>query len=101
MIATHQGREQITVSNTVIGLNETPTFTVTDKIEILYADVQIQAYAVRATLDGSTDPEAAVTGTLLNPSSLYRIWGLTNIENFSMIRESSDATVVVNYWGRG
>ena len=100
MIATHQGREQITVSNTAIGLNATPTLSATDKIDVAYADVQIQAYPIRATIDGSTVPVAATTGMLIAVGSSYRIWGLTNIENFSMIRESDDATVVVNYWGR-
>ena len=100
MIAEHIAREQITVSNTAIGLNAVPTMSATVKTAARYADVQVQAYQVRATIDGTAVPVAATTGMLLSPGSTYRIWGLTNIENFSMIRETSDATVVVNYWGR-
>lgn len=100
MIAHHVGREQITVSNSVKTLNATPTLSSTNKMKAVYADIQIQADSVRLTIDGSTDPEAATTGMLLTPGSMYRAWGLTNIENIKMIRESTDATVVVNYWGR-
>lgn len=100
MIAIHIGREQITVSNSAKSLNETPTLSTTTKMQVIYADLQVQSNQIRATFDGSTAPEASTTGILLNPNSSYRIWGLHNIENFQMIRESSDATVVVNYWGR-
>ncbi len=100
MIANHLGREQITVSNAVKTLNATPTLSATAKTAVLYADIQVQANQIRATIDGSTAPVASTTGMLLSPNSSYRIWGLSNIENFKMIRESADALIVVNYWGR-
>lgn len=99
-IVTFLAREQITVSNTAIGADNGGTLlTANIKGRLLYANLQVQAQQVRATFDGSTAPVGLTTGELWAPSDIKRIWGLENIENLSMIRDSADATVVVTYWG--
>jgi hypothetical protein len=93
-------REQITVSSTAIGCDNGGTlFTTENKGKMRYADMQVQTAQIRVTFDGSTAPVAATTGQLWSPGDLKRVWGLANIEKISFIRESTDATVVVNYWG--
>lgn len=101
MITSHITREQITVADSAIGCDNGGTlFTDAVKGQIRYADVQVLGAQVRATFDGSTAPVAATTGQLWNPGDIKRIWGVHNIENLSMIRESStSATVVVDYFG--
>ena len=96
MTARHIAREQVTVSNAVITLTAA---TITQRV--LYADIQVQDYPVRVTFDGSTDPEASVTGTLWQPGSVHRVWSEVHLENLKFIREdASDALVVVNYYGQ-
>jgi|TARA_Y100000310_G_scaffold279836_1_gene299194 hypothetical protein len=107
MIATLIAREQITVSNSALGLdagatriNGSTAAIARNKQRFRYADIQVQGYQVRATFDGSTAPVAATTGELWSPSSKYRVWGLETALNLQLIREiASDATVVVTYWG--
>lgn len=97
MIATWKAREQKTVSTSAVGITASNVDT-----ETIYAEIQVQAYQVRVTFDGATAPVAATTGTLWNPGDIKRIWGGENVKNLQFIREvSNDATLVVNYWGRG
>jgi len=101
MIVSHIAREQITVAAAVIGLDEGGTVITGNNLPRLrYADLQVQGQQVRATFDG-TDPVRATTGQLWNPGDLKRIWGVKNMKDLEMIRESAttSATVVVDYWG--
>jgi len=92
----HIAREQLTVTNAVKTLTAD---TITDRV--VYGEVQVQAYPVRVTFDGSTAPLAATTGTLWNPNSIHRVWTVAHLKNLKFIRESSDATLVVDYYGEG
>ena len=100
MIVKHIAREQITVSDTIIGCDNGGTlFTESVRRRMVYADAQVQKAQLRATFD-TTDPVAATTGQLWSAGDIKRIWGITNIENLEMLKESTgDATVVVDYWG--
>lgn len=100
MIVTHIAREQITVSNSAIGLDDGSSLTVSEKSRIRYAEIQVQGYYIRTTFDGSTTPVASTTGQLWSPGDLKRAWGWDNCKNLQCIREgSSDATLIVDYWG--
>ena len=96
MIVRHLAREQITISNSAKTLTAA---TVTANVE--YAEVQVLAQNIRVTFDGSTAPVKDTTGTIWYAEETYRVWGVENCKNLKMIRDAaSDATVVVNYWGR-
>jgi|Deesub1362A_J573_1020465.scaffolds.fasta_scaffold19688_2 hypothetical protein len=101
MVVVHIAREQIAVSSSVKRLDEGGTVITNDnRPKLRYADVQILGAQVRVTFDGSTNPVGGSTGQLWNPGDIKRVWGVKNMENIRFIREgSSDATVVVDYWG--
>jgi len=82
MLVANVTREQITVSNAVKTLTAA---TITS--QVMYADIQIQAYQVRVTFDGSTAPVAATTGMLWNPGSVWRVWSEEQLEDLQFIRE--------------
>ena len=95
MLVKHIAREQVTVSNAVKTLTSA---TITNSV--IYADIQVTAYPIRYTIDGSTAPVAATTGKLWTPNSEKRVWGIANLKNLKFIREGDDdATVIVTYWG--
>ena len=102
MIVTCVAREEITVSNSAVGLtasnyNLTPTSGTAYTVR--YAEVSIQGADIRTTIDGSTTPTTDI-GRIMYDGSTYRIWGLKNIANFNMIRDgATDAEVVVEYFG--
>ena len=103
MNVTHIAREQITISSTAKQLDNDASdtlFTAGFKRRVRYAEVQITTANIRVTHDGSTAPVAATTGTLWYKGQIKRVWGLDNIVALKMIRDTStDAVVVVNYWG--
>ena len=101
MIVHHIAREQITVSNAVKTLTAAKVDTARGDgfYQVAYADFDVQAADVRVTFDGSTAPAASTTGTLWRQGEKYRVWGIENLSNLIFIRDSSDATLVVDYWG--
>jgi len=98
MLVRSVAREQITVSNTVKTLTSTYIHSATEAYRVYYADIQVLTDAVRVTFDG-TDPEASTTGKLWYPTKIYRVWGEHNLDLIEFIRETSDATLVVDYYG--
>ena len=100
MIVTCKAREQITVSNAVKTLTSTSYLDASEAYRVVYADIQVQSDSIRVTFDGSTAPVAATTGMLWTSGSTYRVWGEANMANLKMIRETTDATIVVSYFGQ-
>jgi hypothetical protein len=101
MIVVHIAREQVAVSSSVVGLDSSSTIITNDnRPKLRYADIQVLGAQVRVTFDGSTSPVGGNTGQVWNPGDIKRVWGVKNMENIKFIREgSSDATLVVDYWG--
>jgi len=89
-------REQITVSSTAKTL--TATYFASSSYIVHFARIQVLGYQVRATYEG-TAPVASTTGDLLNVGDVIEVWGTEDLKNFKAIRESSDATLVVTYFG--
>lgn len=84
------GHEQITVSSTAVALTVPTTPTVR------FAVVSIQSNPIR-TRDDGTNPTATVG--LLWQSNEKIIVCQSSLSAFRMIRQSSDATVDVSYFG--
>jgi hypothetical protein len=100
MIAVHLGREQLTVDATAGGVSFTD-LSAALRTRYVMSTVQIQAAQVRMTKDGSTAPVAATTGDLLNPGDTFEVWGITNLENLALIRETATSGLaVIDHWGR-
>lgn len=95
-VTRHIAREQITVGGTATNLTAA---TVVSNVE--YAEIQVLAQDVRVTFDGSTAPVKDTTGTIWFEEEIYRVWGVENCKNLQFIRDAtSDATLIVDYWGR-
>ena len=89
--------ESITVSNTAIGVSESlknpgvgDAFKGQQCKEIF---VTIESYPIRYTVDGTT-PTSSV-GHLVSAGQTITIRNVVAIQNFRMIRTSSDATAMV------
>lgn len=96
MILRHVAREQITVSDSATTLTAA-----TITVDVLYADIQVLSQNIRVTYDGSTAPVKDTTGTIWYYGNTMRVWGVHSLKDLKMIRDAdSDATVVVDYWGR-
>ncbi len=90
------GREAITVDATAGGKGFTSAKLTAKTV---FARVQIQAAALRATYDG-TAPVAATTGELRYPGDVFEVWGDADMAALRMIRESSTSAVAeVSYFG--
>ena len=98
MLVKNVAREQFTVTNAVKKLTSTYIHDANEVYRVHYADIQVITDAVRVTFDG-TDPEAATTGKLWYPTKTYRVWGEVNMDLIEFIRETADATLVVDYFG--
>ena len=92
----HVSREQIAISSTAKTLT---ALSAANTAKHRYTDVQVLTNNIRVTFDGTTAPVGATTGTIWYASKIYRIWGSTNYSNLKMIRDTADATVVVDNWG--
>ena len=100
MIIHHIATEQVTVSNTAIGLTAAKINTARGDgfLRVIYADIQVQDDQVYVTFDGSTTP-SATAGEIWNPGDKKRVWGRGNLANLSFIYITGDAVLEVNYWG--
>ena len=102
MIAHHVAREQITVSSAVKTLTDTKVETESsadNSQRVAYAEIQVQDDQVRVTFDGSTAPLAATNGELWNALSKHRVWSIQQLLKLKFIRETTDALLVINYYG--
>jgi len=98
-IVKNVAREQITVSTAVKALDVRKYEAPNSRYDTLFADIQVLSNTVRVTSDGATTPSATV-GKAWYPAETYRVWGMENLRNIRFIRESADATLIVDYWGR-
>ena len=90
-------REQITVSTAVNALNSEKY--ANPEYVVLFADIQILTNTIRVTSDGKTTPTATV-GKAWYPDEVYRVWGRFNLGSLRFVRESANATLIIDYWGK-
>lgn len=99
----HICRQQLTIADTIIKLSASLTAltsTMREAGRFIYADIEVQTAAVRVTADGATDPVAGSVGQLWNPTQRMRIWGLHNLDNLWLLRNTTtSAVIVVECWG--
>ena len=98
MLLKNIAREQLTVTNAVKTLTTTKVHDANEAYRVHYADIQVLTDDIRVTFDG-TDPEEGTTGKLWYKTKTYRVWGVTNLDLIEFIRETTDAIIVVDYWG--
>lgn len=92
--------EAITVSNTAVGFSEAyknPRSGLFNKFQAKEVFVTVETDSIRYTLDGSTTPTDAV-GHLVYAGQSISIKNVVAIQNFSMIRVTTDASVKVTYF---
>ena len=101
MISRFIAREQLAISSAAKNLDADGAdtlFTLLNRNQIKYADIDVQDDDVYVTFDGSTTPSTSA-GEIWYKGQKYRIWGMQNILNVQFIRVTGDAVLDISYWG--